>query len=336
MNYFESRALEVEKQAFLTSERYYKKIEKIYRESEKNVKSKIDGFYRDFAIENKISYQEARMLLNGSQFKEWRMSIEDYMKLAKESGNENIIKELSTLSKRSQISRLDSLLTQIKLEQDFMFNEQLNLFNEGLGKVYTDSYYRQVYNIQNYSKVYYSFAVVDKELLDKVLRYKNAGKNFSERIWGTHRKKLFSDVQQQIAQGLVTGKGNREIAKDISKRYEVGLHNAKRLVRTESSFYMNEANKDSMKETFIEQYIFLATLDNRTSKICRSLDGKIFKLSEYTPGVNAPVLHPNERSTTAVYIPDIGMYQERVMRNAEGKNVVEGFMSYGEWEKKFV
>lgn len=334
--YFEKRSMLLEDEIYSNSLKFSKDLKKLFKESEKIIKNKINEFYIQFAIDNKISYQESQQLLNNNQFLEWRMSVGEYIELAKETGDDNLIKELDYLSKRSQINKLDSLLTQIKAEQDLLYSKQLNLFNEYITSTYTTSYYKTIYNTQNFSKLYYSFSILDTDTIKKILSYKNAGTTLSQKIWGNHRKKLFSEVQYKIAQGLAAQKGNKEIAKEISERYDVAYSNANRLVRTESSFFLNQANLDGLKETFADEYIYVATLDKRTSTICRELDGKTFKISEATVGVNYPPMHPYCRSTTAIYIPDVTKYEQRVMRNIDEKSVVRENMTYSEWESKFI
>lgn len=334
--YFEQRAMELEEEVYSKSLDFIKRLKKLFRESEKAVKLKINEFYADFAIENQISYRESQRILNSDEFRNWRMSIDDYIALAEDTGDESLIKELDILSKRSQINRLDSLLTQIKAEQDLLYSKQLSLFNQHMTSIYSTSYYTTVYNTQNYLKLYYSFAVVDSDVIKKILMYKNAGSTLSQKIWGNHRKKLFAEVQEKIAQGLATSKGNREIVKEIAERYQVAYSNASRLVRTESSFYLNQANLTGLKETFADEYIYVATLDKRTSDICRELDGKIFKITDAKVGVNYPPMHPYCRSTTAIYIPDVTKYEQRVMRNNDRKSVVKEYMTYSEWENKFI
>ncbi|WP_316959815.1 minor capsid protein [Staphylococcus sp. IVB6181] len=46
----------------------------------------------------------------------------------------------------------------------------------------------------------------------------------------------------------------------------------------------------------------MAKLDERASKICRQNDDKVFYVKDMVPGVNAPPMHPNCRSTTAPYV----------------------------------
>jgi len=333
--YWEKRALLVEDNAFKSSKAYMRRLNKVINDSKKAINSKIDKLYRQHAKNNKLSLIKSKELINGSEYKEWRMSLKEYVKLIKkETKNKKYYLELETLSKRVNVRRLDSLLYQIKAEIDYMYSKQLNLFSECLADVYKESYNQTVYNIQHGTDMYYSFSQVNISDIDKILATKNAGKTYSERIWGTHRAKLYSDVRTEISQGIMIGKTNKEMISNLSVRYNVSKSNTNRLIRTESNFFCNQAEAKSYEETNVKQYQYLATLDNRTSSICRSLDGEVFKLTDMSVGINYPPAHPLCRSTTVPYFDD--NYITRTRRNTEGKSVEGAFTTYSEWEKELV
>ncbi|MCI5735604.1 MAG: minor capsid protein, partial [Eubacterium sp.] len=76
------------------------------------------------------------------------------------------------------------------------------------------------------------------------------------------------------------------------------------LVITEQAYFHSLATYDSFKSMGIKQYEFLATLDKKTTQMCRSMDGKHFPMSEYMPGATAPPLHPRCSSVTVPYFDD--------------------------------
>ena len=61
---------------------------------------------------------------------------------------------------------------------------------------------------------------------------------------------------------------------------------------TESAAIATEAEKACYKELDVDEYKIIATLDKRTSQICREMDGKHFPVSEMKAGVTAPPFHP--------------------------------------------
>ena len=82
----------------------------------------------------------------------------------------------------------------------------------------------------------------------------------------------------------------------------------------------------------VDKYQFLATLDNRTSEICQSLDGKIFDLKDRVVGVNASPMHVSCRSCEIPYIEND--YSTRFARDSKGKRIeVSSNMTYKEWAK---
>lgn len=89
----------------------------------------------------------------------------------------------------------------------------------------------------------------------------------------------------------------------------------------------------------MEQYEVVATLDSRTSDICREMDGKVFDMKEYQVGLTAPPFHCNCRSCTCHYFNDeFTVGEERVARSEEtGRTYyVPADMKYLEWKEKFV
>ena len=111
--------------------------------------------------------------------------------------------------------------------------------------------------------------------------------------------------------------------------------NCVRLMRTEVNYINNKASIQAYKEKGIKQYIFVAVLDLRTSKICSEKDGEIINIDDLVVGVNCPPLHPNCRSTVIPYIE--GIERNRVARNVEtGETEEIGNMNYKEWYQKYV
>ena len=56
--------------------------------------------------------------------------------------------------------------------------------------------------------------------------------------------------------------------------------------------YLKELGEDG-------EYKYVAKIDSKTSKLCHSLNGKIFKVKDMIPGVNAPPMHPWCRSVNS-------------------------------------
>lgn len=65
------------------------------------------------------------------------------------------------------------------------------------------------------------------------------------------------------------------------------------------------------------EYEYHAKLDSKTTKTCRGLNGKVFKVKDMQPGVNAPPMHPFCRSAVAPHIDP--NWRDEFFEKREGK-----------------
>jgi SPP1 gp7 family putative phage head morphogenesis protein len=154
---------------------------------------------------------------------------------------------------------------------------------------------------------------------------------------------------QVVRQGLLTGEPTPDIAKRLIGSLEFGerARNVRQLiaaggqatavadnqvitlVRTSVNQVANTASQQvyEANQDITKKYRYVATLDTRTSSICRALDGREF---EYGRGPMPPQ-HFNCRSTTVPIIdPDI-LPPSTTATRASAAGQVPVNMSYGEW-----
>lgn len=122
------------------------------------------------------------------------------------------------------------------------------------------------------------------------------GLHWSERVW-KHKEELANRLERGLIDCVARGASRDELTKQIMYDFNVGYNEADRITRTELSHIQNQSTLDKYKAAGIDEYEFLAELDNRTSNICRELNGKRFKMAEAEVGINLPPMHPNCRST---------------------------------------
>ena len=116
---------------------------------------------------------------------------------------------------------------------------------------------------------------------------------------------------------------------------DVATSSAARLVATESAFFATASQRDCFSVLGVQQYQFVATLDDRTSDTCQDMDGKVYDMKDLSPGTNAPPMHCWCRSCIIPYFGD--NKGTRAARNEKGKTEqVPGDMTYPEWKNKFV
>lgn len=317
----------------------YLEMEKQYKAAQNELEAQIARWYQRFADSNGISLAQAKQWLKGQDLAEFKWDVKEYIKYGKENAiNGAWTQELENASSKFHISRLEALQIQTQNSLETMFAQQMGTMKKALSDVYASGYYHTAYAVQQGFGLGWDIAGLDQAQIEKVLSKPWAvdGYNFSARIWNS-KTKLIGEVHNELSKNLLTGADPQKAIDSLAKKMGTSKSNAGRLVMTEQAYFSSAAQKDCFNDLDVEEYEIVATLDSHTSDICRSLDGKVFKMSDYKPGVTAPPFHVYCRSTTAPHFKDNFDAGERAARGADGKTYyVPDDVTYFEWKKAFV
>lgn len=317
----------------------YLEMEKQYKAAQNELEAQIARWYQRFADSNGISLAQAKQWLKGRDLAEFKWDVKEYIKYGKENAiNGAWMQELENASSKFHISRLEALQIQTQNSLETMFAQQMGTMKKALSDVYASGYYHTAYTVQQGFGLGWDIAGLDQAQIEKVLSKPWAvdGYNFSTRIWNS-KTKLIGEVHNELSKNLLTGADPQKAIDSLAKKMGTSKSNAGRLVMTEQAYFSSVAQKDCFNDLDVEEYEIVATLDSHTSDICRSLDGKVFKMSDYKPGVTAPPFHVYCRSTTAPHFKDNFDTGERAARGADGKTYyVPDDVTYSEWKKAFV
>lgn len=317
----------------------YLEIEKQYKAAQNELEAQIARWYQRFADSNGISLAQAKQWLKGQDLAEFKWDVKEYIKYGKENAiNGAWMQELENASSKFHISRLEALQIQTQNGLETMFAQQMGTMKKALSDVYASGYYHTAYAVQQGFGLGWDIAGLDQAQIEKVLSKPWAvdGYNFSTRIWNS-KTKLIGEVHNELSKNLLTGADPQKAIDSLAKKMGTSKSNAGRLVMTEQAYFSSAAQKDCFNDLDVEEYEIVATLDSHTSDICRSLDGKVFKMSDYKPGVTAPPFHVYCRSTTAPHFKENFDAGERAARGADGKTYyVPDDVTYSEWKKAFV
>ncbi|MBP1312327.1 SPP1 gp7 family putative phage head morphogenesis protein [Paenibacillus sp. 1182] len=316
---------------------YVRKMEIEYAKANAAIQKDIDAFHQRFAKNNEMGLAEARQVLKAGELKEFKWTVEDYIKAGRENAvDQRWMKELENASIRVRMTRLEALKLQMRQHVEVLTGKRQAGAKELMGDIYKDGYYHSIFELHKGTGLGATFSKLDKRQIEAVLSKPWAadGSNFSARIW-KDRDKLVHELQTVLTQGMIRGDTPDKMINALSDRMGVSRSAAARIIQTESAYFAGQSRMDAYKELGVEQYKFTATLDKRTSSICRHMDGEVFAVSEAEVGVNYPPLHAYCRSTTIPYYED--NVQERIARDEDGKNqAVPGDITYEQWEKEYV
>lgn len=337
--YWANRMRILEEALLDTGYEYVKNLERQYDLAIRSLEKEIESWYQRFAAENSMTLAEARRLLTTKELREFRWTVEEYIKY----GQENVVsqvwlKQLKNASARVHISRLDSLKLHLQQQAEALHGAQSEALDKALGELYETGYYRTAYEIQRGIGVGWSLHGLTGDEIRKVLSrpWTLDAQTFSDRIW-SNKEALVNKVNTELTQMIMRGSAPDKTIQAIAKRFNVSKSQAGRLVMTESAAFANEARKDCFRDLGVERYIIVETLDSETCALCGQLDGKVYPMSDYQVGVTAPPFHPWCRGTTAPYFEDLEGIGDRAARDGEGKvyDVPRG-MKFSEWKEKYV
>lgn len=298
--YWERRLIEERANAIKDEAKIRKKVDKLYRDTFKEIEKDIMTLFKKYASENNLTYKEATMYLTSREFSEWRMDLNEYIELIEKTGDERLLLELNTLSMKSRISRLEQLSYQVNKSISGNFEHINKTVEELMTRSVSEAYSQSSQDINFLYKKNIGGTIARQKVRD-ILIQPWSGSTFSDDIWG-NRDKLVKVVQSELTKGIYQGKSSQKICNEISKRMEGSKKDIMRVVRTERSYAQNRGKMEQYKDIGFKKYKYKAAIgQNRTCEKCR----KIHKETEEEPiefekaiiGENFPPLHPNCRCT---------------------------------------
>ena len=337
-NYWQDRFIEEEERLNKIAGDEFRRQQLEYERAISRMNKDIEVWYNRIVKNNDVSLAEAKKMLNDKELKEFRWTLDEYIKYGEENGiKKDWSKELENASARVHIERLEAMKLQVRGEIEKLYNGRESGFESYLKNLYKDQYNRTAFQIAKGTGVGTNIYSLNDKLVNTVIKKPWApdGKNFSDRIW-EDKDKLINTLHTEMTQAFIRGDSLEKLADKIAEKMKVSKANASRLVYTESAAYSSRARLKSYQDLGVEKYEIVATLDNRTSDICQDMDGKVFDLKDYEVGVTANPFHVRCRTTTAPYFDD--MEGERASRNEKTGETeyIPADITYKDWKEKYV
>lgn len=314
-----------------------KELSVIYSKAAIYTAKQIEGIFNRFASKHHLTRDEAINLLSEADSRNFEKLLEAYKNKTGAQKREALA-ELEAPAYKSRMKRLDDINKSINRLINAVASKERDAIGKTMRQVYESSYHHAVYEAARMSGLDLQTGPIDEGALETILKKKWSGQNYSERVWN-NTQKVADAIKEELMIGALTGKTEKEMTDSINEQFLSGRNNARRLVRTESSYIHNEAHFQAYKDYGIEEYRFVATLDLRTSQICRERDGSVYRVNDKKIGVNAPPMHPWCRSTTIMNLDDETMHNlERFARDpVTGERMkVPADETYKEWYQRMV
>ena len=297
-SYWLKRSEELDKVATKVEKEVMKELSALYRDAFRSIEKEVNDFMMKYAVDHKLDYATVTQMLTPIDLAEYNQKIEELYAMYRDTGSEYIKIEIDRLNARAKITRLQALQDAINVELTKVTHEYQMTLEDTLIGLFTEQY-KEVSELMGVMA-----PVINREAIKTIIEYPYAGKMFSDRIWD-NKDALVKHIKQNLTAGIIRGDSIQKMSRQLKKDLNVLYYQAERLVRTETNYAMNQGHLKGYADSgVVEKYEFLAAIDSRTSKLCKNQNGKVYKLSDATVGVNYPPLHPNCRSTVIPVLED--------------------------------
>lgn len=265
------------------------------------------------------------------------------------------IKKLFALHKEQRdklLQSIASIILEYKVTNEFMnlSNEEKKILNEKLGneinesfkeqnkiekqemdsllkKIAEDKFYMNCFNLA--LGIDFTLKKIDSKALDRIIKDTVEGKNYSDRLW-RNKNDLSKLLRKEIKEFLEGKTSINEISKIVKDRFNQNSFNSKRLINNETARVQSEVNEQWAKDYDIGYQLFMATLDQKTSEICRRLDGNVYSIDDKNKPITPTGTHVCCRSCL-ISIPSTKWRPKKRMDNETKDHI--SYKKYEEWKK---
>lgn len=266
------------------------------------------------------------------------------------------IKKLFALHKEQRdklLQNIASIILEYKVTNEFMdlSNEEKKILNERLGnevnetfkeqnkiekqgmdnllkKIAEDKFYMNCFNLA--LGMDFTLKKINSKALDRIIKDTVQGKNYSDRLW-SNKNDLSKILQKEIKDFLEGKTSINEISKVVKNRFNQNSFNTRRLITNETARVQSEVNEQWSKDYGVEYQLFMATLDQKTSEICRALDGNVYDINDSNKPIPPEKTHVGCRSCL-VSIASKEWKPKKRMDNETKEHI--SYKNYEAWKKE--
>ncbi|BBK64789.1 phage head morphogenesis protein [Staphylococcus aureus] len=270
------------------------------------------AFYAKYTKDTGLSIQEVKKMADSFDVLAFSNKAKQFVE--RKDFSEEANQSLKQYNLTMKISREKLLKQQLDL---IVKDTSLNLQNKIEDKL-SDAVNREV---KRQAHILGEHVQIDDTEVKAVVNSNFKGAKWSTRLWND-MELVQKEVERVTSHVVIRGRHPNEFVSEFKKQTNSTSYNASRLLVTESARVQTESQKIAYLKDLGEdgEYKYVAKIDSKTSKLCHSLNGKIFKVKDMIPGVNAPPMHPWCRSTT---VPYVGNWRDKFFKEREGKYQVE-------------
>lgn len=308
MSYWEDRAKEIIDEESKSDYEIAQEIQRIVDEMNEDIEDEINRFYARYATREGITLSEAKKKIDAVDVQMFQQKAKQYVENKDFSDKANA--ELRAYNTKMYVSREKLLQAQLGLIVTYAYAQ----IEQSMYNYMESAYYRA---LEQQSGILGETLQVSINDVKTIIFTPFEGHKWSTRLW-SNMDVVRRHVQKTTRHVLLRGRHPYEFVKDLRKDTGATSYNARRLLLTETARVQTLASKRHMLEEHgaEAEYQFVAKIDSKTTKTCRSLNNETFKVKDMVPGVNAPPMHPFCRSAV---VPYVGNWRDKFFEERKGK-----------------
>lgn len=307
-----------------------------YKKKLKEIKHEIADFYARFGKGDVLDYSKITSKLDDKDF---NTMIRDWDKFVKKYPDMERFRDIRM--NYYKLDRLQGLSNRIALHVAELGKTEEEILKGTLKGTFKKAFNNITNLFKKQSKINRDVEPLKDKRIDGLIKQKWLdGNNFSDRTW-KDKAKLQNYLDKQLITDMATGKSYDEIYKNLAREMDTTFSNAKRLIHTEMANVQNMAHLEGIKKAGFNGFKVSATIDSRTSSICRNKNGKTEFIEDYQVGVTAPPFHPYCRSTIFGVDKEVDKPAKKVNNEYSidelrevGKRVRKDFLKISNHEKR--
>ena len=300
VDYWESRAIQRQLFSEIKGKDLIARLMPIYQTTLDYVNKEVESLYKNYGKDGAIDVAKMREKLTGTERSEVLKELKMKIRLAGEDPKKIIDKNFLV-----KLNRLEAIKERVYWSVRTMIPQMTEIQARTYSEIIQNTYFLQKQEIKQRKGnfIMTRFDQINKTEVQGLLEEKWFGGTYGERT--KRNMTVFGEELRDIlGTKMLTGISVQKTAKLVEERFNVSKYEATRLVRTESTHFANKAEMKSYEDEGIKYYKFVATLDGRTSDICKGLNGTIWRVEDAVEGYNYPPCHSQCRSTTVAMFPE--------------------------------
>lgn len=273
----------------------------LFNETLSDIMNDVDTFFNKTIVDGEVHLELlSQTPLTPAEIKEIQAKvkvIEDDLNDLGLALSEDVKTQVENLNTKG--SKLYGLQTLIKVRIDYLYTILADHITSHMEAVTNDSHDRTIYEVFKacgYGSKDLNALSDEETALILAYIWRTTEETFGD-VVSRYGKTFTVELNSYLGRSCYFGADISDLDLYLTRRFNVKVSELNQMLVTDSTYFATQGQSKALGELHIEEAVFTAILDERTSDMCREADGTVIPVDKIVPWENAPPLHFNCRST---------------------------------------